>query len=1450
MHHIIKDEIDMLYAASNKLAQASVAAEQLEAVSDYAREQGASSAVLMSIESDSEGNPETLEIVAEWSTGKAIPFGVGTRFKHGGIRAWTANPNRPTMIQDVGASDLVETQRNVLLERHIRACVLLPLNVKGRWVGVIIFNWNESYFFDERDQRVFTAIIQQTAPVIDSMRLYEQSRERAARAELLLEINTTLFKSTSEHEILSAIAPYASRQGAFLLRLNYFETDEAGQPIEGQTVAAWKDGAPWMDDPALSKPRNLRNYTSPRLWSDYPQALFLIEDVTNDTRLDIHFQTYLLADDIQALALIPLHSNARWQGSLVIHWKTPHPFSEEELYVYNALIQTASPMVGTRRAYLAEGEAREESELLYWASEAINDANSFAEIAQAVANLDSGPNTVALTIWENYEFDTASYFEVVATSSGNPLPVGKRYSLVDDFPIVYNMPRRGVWVIENIAEDPRIDEVSASSWIREGTRARIGVALSRNNRWMGNLAFHSPVPRTYTEKQKRLIAGIGDLVTAALERMRLQAETVAARQRAEMLAQVNAALSQAADEDGVLAAVAGLVERYGVDDSSLSYAIYDEQNEVTKLRLVGYRHGDGLTADLAGLAPVELNIHDFPLLKMAYINPYAPIFVEDVNTDPREIIVQSRDIPEVKKWPAVIGLPLQTNELWHGILIFRWEQPQTFTTDIRELFKAIMPNAASVVARRRLQAETEMARQRAETLAQINAALSQATDEQAILGAIAKLVERFGVNFSHLSYIIDTDEDNYPSQVEIVALRSGEGEALPLSTLPMTVYPTSAYPSLQVAYRNPDQVFYVEDMNTDQRPEVQRANQMSRVIKWKATVAIPLKVGDQWQGTITFLWLSPQKFTAEMLSTFASIQPTAAAVVARRRLQTETEAARRRAETLAQVNAALSQATDEQGILAAVALLAERYGVALSHLSYFDPENRVNIVAMRSGDGRRVLPSILPVTAFRPDDYPFLNLIYNSPNEPTFIEDVQNDPRTEAGNTRRFCQSVNWSAIIMISLKTGEQLQGMLTLVWRDQQIFDREMRDLFQAIVPALISVVATRRAYLAEGEARRETEMRAHEIETVAKVSAASATILDVDDLINTVSRLAKDSFELHHVHIYLLDELESQLLLAPRTDVRGHQNKIYERHIPLKTSEHLVARAARQREAIIINDARQENLLTVDNTSPETRSQMAVPMIVGDNLIGVLDIHSVDVQRFSETNRRVMTTLADQIAVAIQNARLYQQAQEVAALEERHRLARELHDSVSQALYGIALGSKTARILLDRDPSRVAEPLEYVLSLAEAGLTEMRALIFELRPESLENEGLVTALSKQASSVQTRHGINMQIDLGEEPQLPLEIKEALYRIAREAMHNMVKHAKATQASLRMHCEDDFISVEVVDNGVGFDPQGLFPGHLGLHSMRERAQKLQGEIVMESAPGQGTRVMVCIPHRQISEN
>jgi signal transduction histidine kinase len=292
---------------------------------------------------------------------------------------------------------------------------------------------------------------------------------------------------------------------------------------------------------------------------------------------------------------------------------------------------------------------------------------------------------------------------------------------------------------------------------------------------------------------------------------------------------------------------------------------------------------------------------------------------------------------------------------------------------------------------------------------------------------------------------------------------------------------------------------------------------------------------------------------------------------------------------------------------------------------------------------------------------------------------------------------------------------------------------------------------------------------------------------------------------------------------------------------------ARAIQQRTAVVVSelapDAAAEWMGSGLDGDAAARSWLSVPLIAQDRVLGVLDLWSTRPHALGTEHIELAGAVANQAAIAVENARLFREASSVAALEERQRLARELHDSVSQALYGIALGAQTARELLERDPAQAVEPVEYVVSLAEAGLAEMRALIFELRPESLATEGLVSALEKQAAATRARYNIEVETALGEEPEVPLATKETLYRVAQEAIHNTIKHAHASRIDLSLRATSRGIRLEVGDNGGGFDATAEFPGHLGIRSMRERAAAAGGTFGVESSPGGGTRLEIEIP-------
>ncbi len=260
-------------------------------------------------------------------------------------------------------------------------------------------------------------------------------------------------------------------------------------------------------------------------------------------------------------------------------------------------------------------------------------------------------------------------------------------------------------------------------------------------------------------------------------------------------------------------------------------------------------------------------------------------------------------------------------------------------------------------------------------------------------------------------------------------------------------------------------------------------------------------------------------------------------------------------------------------------------------------------------------------------------------------------------------------------------------------------------------------------------------------------------------------------------------------------------------------------------------------------EWDAAMAVPIKFRGAVLGALTGFYDAEAALGEAETTFMRTLADLAAVAVENARLMEELQEKAALEERARLAQELHDSVSQALYGITLGIKTARAQLERDPARAAEPLEYAQSLVEGAAKEMQALLYSLRPESVDDSGIVEALSRHAEAMRTRHGLMVDERLIAEPELTAEQRHTLVRVASETLHNVVKHAKARNVMLELRIQDHELTLRISDDGVGFEVDRDYPGHFGLRGIRERLDRVGGRLELFSGPGLGTRLVAALP-------
>jgi PAS domain S-box-containing protein len=258
--------------------------------------------------------------------------------------------------------------------------------------------------------------------------------------------------------------------------------------------------------------------------------------------------------------------------------------------------------------------------------------------------------------------------------------------------------------------------------------------------------------------------------------------------------------------------------------------------------------------------------------------------------------------------------------------------------------------------------------------------------------------------------------------------------------------------------------------------------------------------------------------------------------------------------------------------------------------------------------------------------------------------------------------------------------------------------------------------------------------------------------------------------------------------------------------------------------------------------------VPLSWGTEVIGVLGAFLPSaVSGPTEEELAFYTALANQAAVAVVNDRLLAETGEASMLRERARLARELHDSVSQALFSMNLHARTAQLAMDKQGLAADGPLGHSVAqlrgLSQGALAEMRALILQLRPDALVEEGIVAALGKQAAALSARSGVRIAVD-GPRARLEVEpgVEEHLYRIALEALNNTIKHAHASRATVRVAATDGRLAMTVIDDGTGFDVDQPRPGHLGLATMRERADVLGAELSIGAGGTTGTKVTVTL--------
>jgi two-component system, NarL family, sensor kinase len=407
-----------------------------------------------------------------------------------------------------------------------------------------------------------------------------------------------------------------------------------------------------------------------------------------------------------------------------------------------------------------------------------------------------------------------------------------------------------------------------------------------------------------------------------------------------------------------------------------------------------------------------------------------------------------------------------------------------------------------------------------------------------------------------------------------------------------------------------------------------------------------------------------------------------------------------------------------------------------------------------------------------------------------------------------------------VPLSAGGEMFGVLNVASPGKEHFSDEELTLLQSVAFQIGTALKRTRLYQAQ---RKRAEQLAKLDETsrfIWKISELSVLPEAAVEKIGSIFNWASVSFYRNS---------------GTQLKLRSVYTKGKEISIPNQFSIEVI-------ETIIASMKEHEKMKPeLCNHAPnEQREMLIMPLEIRDELFGALVINGESTDKFDEADVEVLKALADHLSLVIENIRLNEKRRELTVLEERNRLARDLHDSVNQKLFSLSLTARGVKEIMPKDNDLLTESMQDIQTLSQEALAEMRSLIWQLRPPGLE-EGVITALRNYGKSL----GLKIIDSVKGAKELPQAIEEALWRIGQEALNNVKKHALAKEAAIFMEVKSSQVILTVYDNGCGFeiDPENNGKWSIGLSSMKERAELIGGQFAIESSLGKGTKISIALP-------
>ncbi|MBV9577057.1 MAG: GAF domain-containing sensor histidine kinase [Chloroflexi bacterium] len=787
----------------------------------------------------------------------------------------------------------------------------------------------------------------------------------------------------------------------------------------------------------------------------------------------------------------------------------------------------------------------------------------------------------------------------------------------------------------------------------------------------------------------------------------------------------------------------------------------------------------------------------------------------DPDLEPRTSRPRVRRLAD--RFRAVAATPLVVPGRVLGAITLYYTEPRTFSTEDVALARAFAEQATQAIENARLHTELEQRmhenerrRQVAEGIRDVLASVNSSRSLEEMLDVVLEQAsELLDCDAGSVLLLDDSPGADQPTLLTVRASHSQEPDLLARLPVGSTVTGTAVKRGEPVA---------VNDVLASPMAAADFAR------RYRAVLAAPLRVRGTVEGAITLLYRQPREFSPDDIGLAQAFADQTALAIENGRLYAQALHRSRDLEALYRADEALYRSLRLDDVLQALVdvgidvLEADSCSVLVwdeRHERLVPGATRgfreENVVQMSHAPGEGITGRVAEA------------------RRPISVEDATNDSRV----AHRITDPESIRSLLHVPIIVSGEVFGVFGVNYLAPRKFSGEEERVLLALAHRAAVAIEHARLY-------HESERRLQELEALYRADETLHRSLRLDEVLRSLAEVAHEVMSADKTIVSIWDAERQELVCGAAIGFSAETTEV-----PLVAGVDLPLHNVLSAEVFVVADAPTNPSFA----SPRMRaiverermaSLVGAPINVAGQPFGLFSVAFCTPHVPSHDESRLVHAIAQRAGVAIHNARLFEQAQQVATAEERQRLARELHDAVTQTLFSASLIAEVLPRLSERNPEEGRRRLEELRQLTRGALAEMRTLLLELRPGALLDTPFSHLLQQLAEASASRGSLHIDVDAQGDGALPAEVQIGLYRIAQEALNNIHKHAEATRAEIRFRRRGQRVDLRVSDNGRGFDTSSTPPGHFGLSIMRERARAIGAQLRLDSRPGAGTRIDV----------